>query len=954
MEFRVLGGVEVLERGVAVQLPRRQERLVLAVLLLRANEIVPVDEFVDLLWPEDPSAGARKALQVYVSRLRKVGVQIEGSHSGYAVQVAPGDLDLARFREQVVQARTLEDPVLRSAALAEALGIWRGKPLSGVTTEAIRARLTAGIEEERTTALEDRIEADLAAGNQDLLVPELARLVAADPLRERLVIAWMTALYRTGRKQEALTAYAELAERLADQYGLDPAPALRRLHLAILRDDPVAAGVSRPEPEVMTPRELPVDISLLVGRDELLADGVQALTDQGRTETAVVCLWGAAGVGKSAAATRLGRLVADAFPDGQLFARLQEAGGAAVPAATLLGRMLRSIGVAPSKVPDAQEKRVELFRELTAGLALLVVLDDALDAATVESLLPSGSRCGVVVTSRKSLPGLKQADHRQVMPLDDRTGNDLLARLIGRTLRDSSAVEGIAAACVGLPLALRIVGSRLALSGNDALSALAGALADQDERLDSMVAGDLAVRTSLARSLKLAEPRTRHLLARLSLIGVTEFPVWVAAPLLDCDELTGAAAFDELVDLGLVELAGVVPFRRYKMHALVRSYAAELLGNTGANATRRYLEAVHRLTALADAGINHGWTTTSHFRIPTSPVLPDAEGSVEADPVRWFDVSWPLIEMAARSALVTGEPELAGTIALLLTGYLGISELRTVRHDLLAAVGPVLAETGPLELAVRVQLSWHAYRAVDPVLRRSEGLRLGRLAEQLGSPDLQARAELQLAAAAQQLAEPDRGIQHCLAALALTEQPDGPKHLRFFVLRQLSHLAGDQKDYEASLRWGTEAIGLAPRDSNVEGETRLLVGDILAEIGRYGEAEPQLRKAVEIFRLVSNRASEAQTTCLLASVAAQQGRTDEARSLLSRPRALYAEEPSLYLRFRIALAEADIAMALGDYAEGRRLRLDLVDQAIALGNKSFEQSFRDVIATDPRDPLNRK
>jgi len=269
MEYRVLGAVEVLDGGAGVGLPRRQERLVLGVLLLRANEVVPVDELVDLVWPQEPGERARQALQVYVSRLRKAGVEIEGSRAGYAVHLQPGALDLQRFRTLVEQARGMKDPVLRSAGLAEALGLWRGKPLAEVTTEPIRARLCAGIEEERSTAVEDRIEADLLAGRHEQLVPELAELVAADPLRERLVIAWMTALYRSGRKQEALTAYAELAERLADQYGLDPAPALRRLHLAILRDEASADGAKKDGP---TPRELPVDISLLVGRDELLAE----------------------------------------------------------------------------------------------------------------------------------------------------------------------------------------------------------------------------------------------------------------------------------------------------------------------------------------------------------------------------------------------------------------------------------------------------------------------------------------------------------------------------------------------------------------------------------------------------------------------------------------------------------------------------------------------------------
>ncbi len=323
--------------------------------------------------------------------------------------------------------------------------------------------------------------------------------------------------------------------------------------------------------------------------------------------------------------------------------------------------------------------------------------------------------------------------HRQVLPLDTTTGHDLLATLIGRSMRDRAAVETVAAACAGLPLALRIIGSRLALSGDDALPGIAGALADEAARLDSMVAGDLAVRTSLDRSLSLAEPQTQQLLARLTLIGVTEIPVWVAAPLLDCDELIGRTAFEQLVDLGLVELVAVEPFRCYKMHALVRSYAVEQLAQTadGGRPQCRYFAAVHRLTALANAGLNHGWTTTAHLQTPATPVLSDIEEVIEVDAGGWFDASWPLVAAAAKAAL-GGDPELAGTIGLLLIGYLGLRELRETRNELLAEIAERVAETGPLELSVRIDLAKHTYRAAAPDVRLAEGERLRGLAEQVG------------------------------------------------------------------------------------------------------------------------------------------------------------------------------------------------------------------------------
>ncbi|MFF1823114.1 BTAD domain-containing putative transcriptional regulator [Kribbella sp. NPDC058245] len=944
MEFRLLGTLEVHAGGAEIKLVRRQERLLLAVLLLRANELTPTDQLIDLIWPDDPPADARGSLQVYVSRLRKAGIAIDGGRDGYAVRAPAGSTDLDRFRVGVAQARALPDPAGRGSALRTALELWRGELLPEVVDRTVRDRLCVPVEEERRGAVDERIQADLAAGLHTELLDELPAVVEADPTREITVAAWMTALHLTGRRQDALDVYADVAARLSDQFGLEPAPALRRLYLAILRNDPVDRTAS----EETVPRELPVDISMLLGRDELLADAVQALTE----DAATLCLWGAAGVGKSAAATRIGHLVADAFPDGQLFARLQDVGGAAVPAEALLGSMLRSIGVAPRAVPEPLEERVRLFRDKTAELALLVVLDDALDAETVEQLLPSGPNCAAVVTSRRSLPQLKKAIHRQVLPLDSTTSNDLLTKLIGRTVRDPAVVATVAVECVGLPLALRIIGSRFALSSDEALPALLGALADDEARLDWMVAGDLAVRTSLDRSLTLAEPRTKQLLARLSLVGVTEFPAWVAAPLLDHDELGGHVAFEQLVDLGLVELVAIEPFRRYKMHALVRSYAAEQLSDP-AQPRQRYFEAVHRVTALANAGVNHGWTVAAHLRTPATPVLPEAEGAIEADAIQWFDVSWSLIDAAARSALSAGQPELAGAIALLLTGYLGVRELRAPRNALLQEVAEVVAETGPLELSVRLELALWTHRGGAPADQWSAGGRLRELAESTGSLELQARAELQLAAAALHLAEYDDARMHGLAALALTDRPGGPGELRSLALRRLVHIAAELHDYEDAVRWGEQVVELAPPSSNVQGEARLLLGEIYAEIGSYEKAEEHLTTAAATFRALSSDGNGAQVHCVLATTMARQGKTDQARALLDLAKAVNADAPSHYLRLRIGLAEADIAMTAGDFAAGRRIRRELIEVVEARGDRSSARYFRELIDTDPRDPANQ-
>ncbi|MDX6283604.1 MAG: hypothetical protein QOH03_4675 [Kribbellaceae bacterium] len=951
MDFRLLGAIEISGQ---VSVLRRQERSLLAILLLRANESVPLADLVDLLWPDDPPADARGSLQVYLSRLRKAlpGITITSSAAGYAVQVEPESVDVERFRRQLALARNESDPVLRADSLRLALELWRGDPLADLTPEVTRDRLSAGLIEEHASAVEDRVEADLQAGRHEQVKEELADLVREHPRRERLMAAWMTALYRSDRKPEALRAYQELAERLATEFGLDPAPALRRLHLAILRDDPSLQPMAAQRAEGTVPRELPVDISLLIGRDDLLADAVRVLTQDDREQAAVYCLWGGAGVGKSAAGTRIGHLVAESFPDGQLFARLQDVRGQAVPAGQLLGRMLRSLGVRPGAIPASAGDRAEMFRERTESLAVLMVLDDALDAGIVAQLLPTGPCCAVVVTSRKPLPELTEAMHRQVAPLDASTSRALLARLIGRTLRDRSTLDSVAGQCVGLPLALRIVGSRLALSGDDALQSIAAALADDDQRLDSMVAGDLAVRTSLGRTLTLADPQARQLLERLSLVGVTEFPSWVAAPLLDCDEVTGGIVFGRLVELGLVEL---VNWQQYKMHALVRAYAAEQLALAGDRdePLERYLRAVLRLAGLADSSLPHGLTLTIRLVVPEQPRLPAAEAVVIADPGAWMDGAWPLIRTAVFTALQAGRAVEAAELALRLNGYSVIQALDDLRAEVLSAAREAVREAGPLELYVRLAFGLLPAVEPSPAERVAAGEELLELSEQLGSTELQVRSMFQISIGANQSMDLDRAQEVMTKALELTEQPDGPEDMRVFVLQQLSIIAAERHDFEAGAGWARELHAMAAPGTISEGDGLFLLGENELELGRYDDAMATLGRAADIYGAVGNEFTVARVRTMMALVASRTGDTTLARELLDQAIDWDRRRPGTNLMELVELIEADLAMALGDVEGSRRTRLRLIEEAGANGMTALQQQIQRILDTDPRDPANQ-
>jgi DNA-binding SARP family transcriptional activator len=248
MEFRILGPLEVWEEGGEVSLGGPRPRALLALLLLRPNEVVPADRLIDELWGADPPEHATTALRVNVARLRKVLPQdvLTTRSPGYAIHVEPDALDLHRFERLVDEGRALLAQGLSadaSARLGDALSLWRGPALADFAYESFAQPAIARLEEIRLAALELRIDADLALGRDDELVGELEGLVAEHPLRERLRSSLMTALYRSGRQAEALDAYRDGRRVLVEELGIEPSSILRELEQAILRQDPALAAV---------------------------------------------------------------------------------------------------------------------------------------------------------------------------------------------------------------------------------------------------------------------------------------------------------------------------------------------------------------------------------------------------------------------------------------------------------------------------------------------------------------------------------------------------------------------------------------------------------------------------------------------------------------------------------------------------------------------------------------
>jgi len=317
MEFRILGPLEVIEDGQTIDLGGQKQRALLAVLLLHANEVVSSDRLIEALWEEEPPDTAQKALQVYVSQLRKlVGRErLQTKAPGYLLRVEANQLDLARFR------RLQED-----GNPEDALSLWRGPPLAEFAYQRFAQADIARLEELHLVCLEERMERDLSGRRHPELVGELEGLVAEHPLRERLRAQLMLALYRSGRQAEALEAYQAARTALVEALGIEPTRSLRELEKAILQQDPSLDVVPVREPVGEMVEEAR---GAFVGREVELEQLVTGLDDAVAGRGRLFLLVGEPGIGK----TRLGDEVirrARARGIRVLLGRCWEAGGAPV------------------------------------------------------------------------------------------------------------------------------------------------------------------------------------------------------------------------------------------------------------------------------------------------------------------------------------------------------------------------------------------------------------------------------------------------------------------------------------------------------------------------------------------------------------------------------------------------------------------------------------------------
>jgi DNA-binding SARP family transcriptional activator len=939
----LLGPVDAYSCGAATSISQPAQRVLLAMLALSANQVVSVGALIDALWQEQASRQREKNLHVQVHLLRRRLAELEPGRGtsrivtappGYILELAEGELDVQVFGALARRGRSLAadgDPAGAAAVFGQALALWRGSALGDVTDACTRLEAeAAGLEEQRLAVVEDQGDAELAAGRHGELAAHLPALIAQFPLRERLRAQLMLALYRCGCQGDALAAYQQARHFLDDELGLEPGPQLQALQRQILAADPAldfipgtravpAAPVesaghrgagpdpgAEPEPatgqaaraevdpgaatqDAVTPRQLPAGVRHFAGRDAELLELDGLLGNPGDSDSAtVIVISGTAGIGKTALAVHWAHRAASRFCDGQLHVNLRgyDPSGTPLTAAEATRILLNGLGVPREQIPDTQDAQAGLYRTLIADRRMLIVLDNARDADQVRPLLPGGSGCVVLVTSRSTLPGLVAAVGACPVPLDllaERDAQALLAARLGsgRTEAEPSAVRQIIRLCARLPLALAITAARAAARPAIPLAALAGELIAEQDRLDALDTGDQAtsVRAVFSWSYgQLAEPAA-HMFRLLGLKAGPDISLAATASLAGVPRAQARRTVTELVAAGLLDEHSSC---RYVLHDLLRAYAAELAAAESdadraaarARLVDHYLQTAHAGTLLL-APLGHPIVLDP----PLNGVTPVQLASRE-EALAWFRAELQVLLATVRLAAAAGLDRAAWQLPWSLRSFLDGQGLwqdwAAVNRIALAAAERLQDHNG---------LGWTHHR-------------MAQVSSLSGNID-------------EGIAHNELALEHFGLAGNLAGQ--GSAHLGMCIS------LGRKDDHRTALHHGEQALRIFRTADDKTGEAYMLhlVGLEQARLGNGEQGRDQCTQAVELYGDLGDMGGMADAWHSLGTVHRQLGEHVDAIASFQQSLMLSAELGDLWGQAYCLIAVGDTHDTAGDLAGAR-------------------------------------
>jgi DNA-binding SARP family transcriptional activator/tetratricopeptide (TPR) repeat protein len=922
LRFQVLGPLRAWSGDTALNLGPVQQRVILAVLLMLQNRPIGRQQMISAVWGEAEPRYATNLLHRHVSGLRRVlepdrparaaPGQLTWTEAGYLLTVPAGSVDLEIFDRDVDQARRARaDGNLPVAAtgLCSAVALWRGPACEGLTSPFLDAQRDR-LGERLTGIVEERVELDLAIGDHADVILELRQLITEHPLRERLHGLLMLALYRAGRRADALVAFQDARVLLREELGVDPAAPLQRLHQQILTGDPelAAAGYrdipAAGDPPPVSPRvpdqppqhqptqaaqwpdKLPVPAQLphsmpgFSGRQAQL-DQLNGLLPSGHDPggtIVVTAIAGTAGVGKTALAVHWAHQVRDRFPDGQLYVNLRgfdPAGSAMEPAEAIHG-FLDAFAVPPDRIPPDLDAQAALYRTLLADRRVLIVLDNARDASQVRPLLPGTPLSLVIVTSRNQLLSLVATDGAQPIVVDllpPGEARSLLVRRLGteRIAAELAAADQIIDSCAGLPLALSIVSARASANIRLPLADLAEELREARGGLYALDGGDTHtnIRAVFSWSYNALSPPAAQLFRLLGLHAGPDIGLTSAASLIGVPVPQARALLTELTRAHLLTSRGD---RRFTFHDLLRAYAGELAEAHDPAEDRR--AAVHR---VLDHYLGTAYRADELLRpsrddvitlVPPSPLVTPENLRDHREALTWFSTEYHVLLAALRQAASDGFDVHTWQLAWALSSFVERSG------------------------------HWHEAAAFQEAALEA--------ASHLSDPYAQAKSHGCLAYTSTRLRRYDDAYAHLQHALKFY-QDLGDQPAQAHAHWSLAWVFDQQGSYQEALSHAQQAFELFRAAGHRTGQARALnaVGWFHIQLGGHEMGLMHCQRALDLQREIGDQFGQAEARSSIACAYQHLGRYQEAV-------AYYQEARQVFREFGVRNSEADALAYLGD------------------------------------------
>jgi DNA-binding SARP family transcriptional activator/Tfp pilus assembly protein PilF len=989
VQFRLLGPMEATIAGQEVHIRAGKHRALLAALLLNANRQVTTSYLASRLWDTDPPPDARGTIQTYVRRLRRIlsdesGQLIRTRPDGYSIEVETDQLDLTFFAELLDRAAAAEELDKEHALLSDALALWRGPALADVPSDRLYRDDLPQLTERRLRARERLAELDLQRGRHAEAISQLQQLTRDHPLRERAWGQLMVALYRSGRRAEALEAYRVVTAHLRDELGMDPDRELQDLHRQILTADPALdmQATNVPTRPSLPPRQLPAAVPGFTGRNASLRALDLLVSRDPSTAMAIATLVGPPGVGKTALAVHWAWQAVDRFPDGQLYVNLQGfATTSALTSSEALARLLRALGTRSEDIPVDVEEQAALYRTRLTDRSVLVVLDNAASSEQVRPLLPGERRCCVVITSRNELRGLAVSHGATLLTLDvltDAESHTLLCELVGagRVAAEPTAAAELATLCGHLPLALRIAAAKLAAAPSLRIERYVARLRGGDLLGQLTITDDpqLAVRATFDLSFAALTPPARRMFRLLGLVPGATIEVSAAAALAGTTPDEAETTLGELTHANLVQRG---QDGRVALHDLLRRYAAELCEaerDTSEPARRRLFDFILH---TADAAAQQ--LTPALYRMPRDPADPAVRPLGFTSPAAaagWLADERENLVAAARNAAERGPRRYAWQLADSLRGYFHCSAeladwLVVAEAGLRAALDEQdCAAQGAMHHSLGMRYcSLGAYRQAALSYREAitcfsrAGALIGEassrnnlgivcqeigeveesltqyraaldLAERLGNVVSQANQLGNLGATSRQLGRLHEAREYLLASLAKYEEGDlvSAQTPTLANLGVVHHELGAMLQARGHLEQALRMDRLVA-DRHNEAITLASLASVLCDAGRYCDAADRASEALALARETQNRKTECDALNSLARVRLRTGQRQDAassfREALRLAREIEYREPEVAALVGLAETEIDY----GEYSEAIRHALDAlqVSDRVRLG-----------------------